>query len=207
MELVESIEKRSSIRNFSRQPVEPSDLREMVRRAALAPSINNSQPWKFIAITNQKMLKKMALIVHKKIDEMYPQAERTSANIKSLVDYYSTVFENAPAVIAVATSSYGAMADKIQDSKISHNEMNVLRNYPDIQSLGACIENMLLTAVDLGYGACWLSGSMVAKEELQKELKIEQPWSLATIVAIGKAEGATKRKEKKSLEDIFQLVQ
>lgn len=207
MELIESIEKRSSVRKFSSHPVDVSDLKEMVRLAALAPSINNSQPWKFIAITNPDMLKNMASVVHRKIDEMYPDSSDSDASIKSTIDYFSTVFENAPAVIAVATSSYDAMADKIQNSKISHDEMNAIRNYPDIQSLGACVENMLLSAVDLGYGACWLSGLMIAKEELEKEINIQKPWTLATVVAIGKAEGEIKRKEKKSIDDIFVLYQ
>jgi nitroreductase len=52
MELKEVIEKRVSIRTFTDEPVAVSDIKEIIKRAGLAPSINNSQPWKFIAITN-----------------------------------------------------------------------------------------------------------------------------------------------------------
>lgn len=66
MELKDVIEKRASIRMFSDEPVVTEDIREIVRRAGLAPSINNSQPWKFIAITNIEMIEKMGRIVQKK---------------------------------------------------------------------------------------------------------------------------------------------
>ena len=67
MQLKEAIEKRASVRQFTDGDVRDDDLREMARLAHLAPSINNSQPWRFIAVKNRGMLSEMAAAVHHKI--------------------------------------------------------------------------------------------------------------------------------------------
>ena len=63
MELKAAIEARTSIRIFSEEKVNMKDIREMVRLAGLAPSVNNYQPWRYIAITNKDLLNKMADVV------------------------------------------------------------------------------------------------------------------------------------------------
>ena len=203
MELNKAIEARKTVRKFTDGPVPVSDLKKMVKAAGLAPSVNNSQPWKFIAVTNPTKLQNMAQIVHQKIDKLYSSTDNLDSNLKATVDYFSTIFENAPSLIAVATTSYQAVSDKIKNPPLSHEEMNEQRNFPDIQSVGAAVQNLLLRAVDLGYGTCWLSGLMVAKEELEQVLQIEAPWQLTTVVAVGKPAGDKKGREKKSVDEIF----
>jgi nitroreductase len=105
-------------------------------------------------------------------------------------------------------SPYEAVIDKIlSQTAYSHEELNKLRNYPDIQTVGAAIQNILLSAVDLGYGACWLTGPMVAKEELSKILKIESPDSLIAFVAIGRPDKESKPRLKSPLENIFSIIE
>ena len=69
MELKAAIEARTSIRVYSNEPVKMDDIREMVRLAGLAPSVNNFQPWRYIAITNQDLLNRMADVVAVKIEK------------------------------------------------------------------------------------------------------------------------------------------
>jgi len=208
MELKQAIEKRTSIRKFTDEPVPIVDLKEMVRCAGLAPSVNNSQPWKFIAITNQNILQAMAKAVQIKIDTLFPHTEEKDTAIKATLNSFSTFFVNSPAVIAIAASPYEAVADRLLTSSfLTHDDLNDLRSHPDIQSIGASVQNILLAAVDMGYGACWLSGLLVAREELEKLLKIEHPWKLVTFVAVGKPVGQPKPKAKKILDEIFTLVE
>lgn len=207
MELRDSIENRASVRKFTGDEVSIEHLREMVRLAGLAPSINNSQPWRFIAITNRNVLTTMADIIHRKIADMLPDSDDDSAKRAKLqVDWFSTFFVDAPAVIAVAKCPYDAIVDHaLPKTDLTHEDVNALRGYPDIESIGASIQNLLLAAVDLGYGACWLSGPLVARDALEAELNIKSPWKLAALVAVGKADANVKQREKKTLEDIFEL--
>ncbi|MFO7827738.1 MAG: nitroreductase family protein [Bacteroidales bacterium] len=205
MELKHAIEKRTSIRNFTDEKVPVKDLKELVKRAGLAPSVNNFQPWKFYAITNKDVLNKLAVKVSERIKELPENKSIASKNVKSQVEWFATFFENAPAVIAMAMEDYESVLEK--GVNLSHEEINKLRNFPDMQSAGAAIQNILLSAVDLGYGACWLSAPMMAKEDLEKILNIENPYHLIAFVAVGKASRELQPKQKKSLDEIFKLIE
>jgi nitroreductase len=204
MDLKQSIEKRTSIRNFTDEKVPVEDLKELVRRAGLAPSVNNYQPWNFYAITNKEVLSKMAIKVSEKIKDLPSNQSIASKNVKSQVEWFATFFENAPAVIAMTMEDYESVLEKGVD--ISHDEINKLRNFPDMQSAGAAIQNMLLSAVDLGYGACWLSAPMMAKESLEEILSIKSPHHLIAFVAVGKPTRELQVKSKKPLDEIFKLI-
>jgi nitroreductase len=209
MEFKYVAERRTSIRNFTDEKVKLDDLKEMIRIAGTAPCISGEETWKFIAVTNKDVMKQMALAVKQKYSEIIPENnDQVSENVKVAVEKFSSVFLNAPVVVAVTMSPYEAVIDKIlSQTAYSHEELNKLRNYPDIQTVGAAIQNILLSAVDLGYGACWLTGPMVAKEELSKILKIESPDSLIAFVAIGRPDKESKPRLKSPLENIFSIIE
>ena len=205
MELKQAIEKRISIRSYTNEQVKEEDLREMVRRAGLSPSNNNIQPWKFIAITNRTLIKKMAEAVSKKLSEL-PLKTDTEGQKQHLarIEWYSTFFDNVPAVIALAMQFHETDLEKSFD--ISPDELIRLNNFSDFQSAGAVIQSILLSAIDLGYGACWLNGPMIAKKELESILKINKPMQLISFVAVGKPFGYPQRLNKKSLDEIFSII-
>jgi nitroreductase len=207
MELRDAIENRTSVRSFAGGAVPVEDLKEMVRLAGLAPSANNQQPWRFIAITNRELLESMAAAVMQKLESMLPDcAEDACKKAKSQVEFFSTFFAKAPVVFAVAGCPYKAVIDDALPNGVSHDEMNAMRRHPDIQSIGASVENLLLAAVDMGYGGCWLSGPLVARDSLERILGLEEPWSLTAMVALGKpAAGSATKRPRKSIEEIFEL--
>jgi nitroreductase len=209
MQLKEAIERRRSVRHFKPENIPLDDVKEMVRLAGLAPSINNAQLWKFTAVINKDVIKKMSDLVNGKIaDLLNAQESDKSDRIKSSVSHFSTVFTDAPVVIAVQMKPYDAIVDTILEaSGLSHDEMNKMRNYPDVQSIGASIENIMLAATSLGYGCCWLTGLLVAREELEPILGITSPYRLAACVAVGRALESLPAREKLPLESIFNVIE
>lgn len=205
MELYKVLDRRMSFRSFSPEPVEEGDLEELVRCAMLAPSISNAQPWRFIAITNRDLLTKMAEAVNQKINDLWGDGPEGA---RHAVTHFSTFFAEAPALIAVVELPYTSVGDKLaMAAQMSHEDLNRLRGYPAIQSIGAAVENMLLRATDMEYGSCWLSGMMVAREELEKLLDIQSPEKLVTAVAIGRpGPDYPEPKPRKSLGEIFTLI-
>lgn len=205
MELKQAIELRASNRAFLNEPIPVNDLKELVRRAGLAPSVNNYQPWIFYAITKTDLLSKMAVKVAVKLKEIPTNSSVAAKNVLSQVEWFATFFENAPAVIAIAMEEYESVLEL--GVQMSHEEINKMRNYPDMQSAGAAIQNILLSAVEMGYGACWLSAPMVAKAELEELIGIQSPSHLIAFVAIGKPSKAIQAKPKKDLAEIFRLIE
>lgn len=55
----ELIQKRESCRDYDTRPVEKEKLERCVEAARLAPSACNSQPWKYLVVTNPEMVKKL----------------------------------------------------------------------------------------------------------------------------------------------------
>jgi nitroreductase len=52
MSVQDAIESRRSIRHYDPKPIPESDILEILRLAGLAPSSNNTQPWRFVVVTN-----------------------------------------------------------------------------------------------------------------------------------------------------------
>ena len=204
MEFKEVIEKRTSIRSFSPDPVPVEDIREMIRLAGLAPSVNNYQPWSFILVTNKKVMNKLATVIGEKIESYPSKDSKLSANVTRQVEWYSTFFRDAPALVVVVLEKYESVWEK--SVELGHDEINRIRNYPDIQSTGACIQNLLLAAVDMGYGGCWLSGPMVAREEIESMLEVKAPSLVLSFVALGKASKDFKPKGKENLGEKIRII-
>jgi nitroreductase len=55
----------------------------------------------------------------------------------------------------------------------------------DLQSTGACIQNMLLAATSLGVGTCWLGEILNERSKVQTLLKTSSNLRLEAVVAVG----------------------
>lgn len=68
----EAITTRRSIRTFVQEPLDPNDLREILRLASLAPSAWNAQTWRFAVVQDPALKEGLR-------DAAYGQAQITSA--------------------------------------------------------------------------------------------------------------------------------
>lgn len=208
MELQAAIETRSSVRSFSTEPVATEHLRQMVRLAGTAPSVNNSQPWRYVAVTNSELKRRMAQAVNDQLDAMMDvlQQHLSADGIATLRDN-CTLFAQAAAVVVAAWRHYEALLDHVlAHNALTHEEAHALRGYPDVVSLGASVQNLMLAATDLGYGTCWLTGPLVARPRLEALLHISSPWRIGAIIAVGKPALPTQQSAKKPVDDIFELL-
>lgn len=205
MDLLDVIQRRFSVRQFEHKEVPIDVLTELVQRAELAPTVNNQHHFRYTVVTNAAMLKKLGAVVGTTVDDIFPDDSlEDKQSTKKMIKKMSTFFQDAPSVIFISMKPYRAVADRLTHrNQEFHEELNHQRNFPDIQSLGAVIQTILLSAVDLGFGGCWLSGLMVAQEELEKQLDIHGKYHLAAAVAIGMP---AKMKTPKDLPDISDRI-
>jgi nitroreductase len=209
MEFRELVEQRWSCRQFRPDPVRPEDLREMVRLATQAPSPANAQPWHFVAVTNRDTIREMARLAREQFEQTLPDRDDEKAQrAKESVEWYSTFYRDAPAVVAVAMSTYRAVIDDALegDPSLTHDAMNEIRMRPDIQCIGAAMEHLLLAAVDLGYAGCWVSGPLMARAKVERLLDIRPPYQLIALAAIGKpAVKPSRPMPRRPLDEVFEL--
>jgi len=73
----------------------------------------------------------------------------------------------------------------------------------DLMAIGACIQNMLLTAASLKLGACWLGEIINRKKEVGEYLKLEKNIEIMAVVALGFPGEKVKQTLRKPLESLI----
>ncbi|GAB4272601.1 MAG: nitroreductase family protein [Candidatus Rifleibacteriota bacterium] len=200
MEFYELVFARRTVRRFSPEPLRQATLEKILKAGLAAPSPNNSIPWSISVITNGEIIQKMKAAVHEKLDLMFPNVSPENKPTLDKIKLFSTIFANAPVVLAIFTKPYKApIHDLLIESEISSEQISKWRRYPELQATGALVQNMLLAATEEGIGSCWISGALVAKKELEDLLNAKD-LCIETLVALGYQDSQPHPKEPLDLE-------
>lgn len=202
MDFSKLVQTRRSVRKFLPDSISRQDILEILDLAIQAPSAGNDQMWRFRVIQNGKIKNDMAEVISRKLTEL---ADKTGASPERVTPVIraATLFTGAPAVIAVTTAPYRSNADSMLEAAgLSADEIDKLRVRPDLQSIGAVIQTLLLASWNKGLGTCWMCGPNIARPELEELLKIESPQSLAALVAIGKPAIVPASRGRLSVEEV-----
>ncbi len=108
----------------------------------------------------------------------------TKVELSKLTNY-GYIINNAPLLIAV-------FLDKD----------NMYHYTKDVQSIGACIQNMLLAIHAMGLGAVWLGEILKNKEMVNKILEAPDSYELMAVVALGHPAQNERTSERKSLDEL-----
>ncbi|MFZ5950348.1 MAG: nitroreductase family protein [Candidatus Rifleibacteriota bacterium] len=200
MEFSELVFARRTIRRFTPEPLRQATLEKILRAGLAAPSPNNSVPWSISVITNGEVIQKMREVVHHKLDGMFANISADHKSTLEKIKVFSSVFANAPVVLAIFTKDYHApIHDLMAEANLNADQVSDLRRHPELQATGALVQNMLLAATEEGLGTCWISGALVARKELEKILKAGD-LHLETLVALGHHDSQPHPKEPLDLE-------
>jgi nitroreductase len=60
METWDALRARRNVRTFTRQPIEPHDLDQILEAGRRAPSASNWQPWDFVVVTDREQLRRLS---------------------------------------------------------------------------------------------------------------------------------------------------
>jgi nitroreductase len=205
MEFRELAMTRRSVRKFRPEPVPKSEIVDIISTAISAPSAGNEQMWHFTVLTEAALKQQLAQII---IDKLAALAEQSNTCDQPKGIAPSAIFfKDAPCVIAVTTGLYRSKADNLLEAAgYSDQEIDVLRCRPDLQSIGAVIQMVLLAAWEKGYGTCWMTGPMVGRPELEACLNVEKPRSLAALIALGKPEFVPASRGRKPIEEVITFL-
>lgn len=119
MEVMESIEKRRSIRSYQDKEVEAEKIEKILEAGRLAPSASNRQEWRYIVVKEKKTRQLLA---------------EAAANQSFVAE--------APVIIVCCAETDEHVMGCGQ------------KCYPI--DLAISIEQMVLEAVELGLGSCWI---------------------------------------------------
>ncbi|MBW2328484.1 MAG: nitroreductase [Deltaproteobacteria bacterium] len=104
----------------------------------------------------------------------------------ALLTHYAHIVHGSPALIAVYLDQ-----KKMYDSVKDH------------QAAGACIQNMLLTAHELGLGAVWLGQILKNKNRVNDVLQLSNQYDLMAILAFGYPKHRNQQSRRQPLTDFI----
>lgn len=73
----------------------------------------------------------------------------------------------------------------------------------DVQSCGAAIQNMLLTAHEMGIGSCWVGSLLEKADDINKILNIDNSLELMSVVSLGYGRGNPTNVGRKDINDFL----
>lgn len=153
--LIEIIQKRHSVRKFEDKAIDNDTIISIVEAARYAPSACNSQPWRFVAVTEKSLIKD---IVDKGLGGVVPNKWAASA----------------PAIIL------GCARLNLLTHYIGESVKGI--HYHQID-LGIAMEHMVLRATEMGLGTCWIG--WFKEKKIKKILHIPKDWKIISLLALG----------------------
>jgi nitroreductase len=200
---------RRSIRKYSEQDVQIEEIIKCINTAVTAPSGCNSQCWYFVIIHNKSKLDQIAKCIEDKI-----RKEFYDLGLNDNLQYIDgkvrgvTFFKDAPVCIAVYLTDMDYYDQKMETAYtnhgITHNDFLHKLGNPDLLSIGAAIQTMLLAFHEKQLGACWMNEPLIAKDEIEDILGKK---GLISLIPVGYPLYSPKNKEYKSLSDIIEIIQ
>lgn len=150
------VRKRRSVRRFKPDPVPDEMIRSCVEAARLAPSAENVQPWRFVAVRTPEQRARLA--------------EAAFSGIYAFTRWAA----EAPAIVAMS-ARLDFLANRI-GAHLQGTQYYLL-------DLGIAGEHLMLRAVELGLGGCWI-GWFDAKRA-GRALGIPRGERLTSLFALG----------------------
>lgn len=187
MNTLDAISQRRSIRRFKDTPVPRAMIEKILEAATRAPSAKNRQPWRFVVLQGAAK-DRLAQLMLEGAARLKAMGEDSGS-----CEWSARVVAHAPVTILVFNTAH------------AHDGLffeNPIYNAPDIQSIGAAIQNMLLAAEELGLGSLWIADVLYAYCAIREWIGTRQ--ELVAAVALGypdEAPGPRPRKPWRELTE------
>lgn len=179
MRFLDLVKTRQSVRQYLKKPIEREKVERCLEAARLAPSTNNSQPWRFVVIDEPKLKE---LIARKTFSKFI------SFNRFSL---------QAPVLIILIS----------RRTKIAIKIGGIIKDKQfELIDIGIAAEHFCLQAAEEGLGTCMLG--WFDEKGIKKILKIPPKRRIELIITLGYPElEKIRSKKRKTLDRIISYNQ
>ncbi|PVX24607.1 MAG: nitroreductase [Candidatus Bathyarchaeum sp.] len=182
MDVFCAIKKRRSIRKFTSESVSEHQIEQLMEVAQLAPSGCNVQPWRFLVVKDKHLKQKLcAASFNQKFVEEAPiiivccgdlsSWKKTKQHTQELLSVRD-VHLNKETEEALMDRVNRAVLAKMQE-RISSTLLNV----------AIAIEHIVLEAVELGLGSCWVR--LFDENQVKQLLHLHKNLCVVALLPIG----------------------
>lgn len=181
MEVHEAISKRRSIRKFKPDPVPEEYVEKLLEAARLAPSGSNLQPARYVLIKSAESRQKLSectplpfvakapVVIACCVDKRAAgKAEERFRELKEAQAFLDTPLDNVD-------------AENYNKNRRSMDEA-ALKAYFGLNA-AISIEHIVLQAVELGLGSCWVM--MFDRDKVRKLIDIDEGYDIVALLPVG----------------------
>ncbi len=187
MSVFDLISSRRSIRKYKADPIPEESLRRILQAGILAPSGNNRQTWTFYVVQGDKRAEMV-----ERLNEGLANRVTEGEDIAGAKHSFD-IMAQAPVTIFVfrpnRTAPWPAASQRQHFSDVV-----------DVQSVGSCIQNMLLMAEEMGIGSLWICDVFSAYKELSDWLG--ESTEMIAALSLGMADEHPAARKRKSFDEV-----
>lgn len=168
MELMEAINNRRSVRNYTNVKVANNLIEDLLQAAVQAPSAMNAQPWAYAVIQDDVLLKEYSTRTKQYLLDLLDKTP--------LLNRYKAMFENPDFNIFYNARSLIIILANVEEG-FHHNA----------EDCCLAAQNLMLTAHSLGLGTCWVgfARAFLNLPDVQKELDIPSNYEVVAPIIVG----------------------
>lgn len=203
---------RRSIRQWKTASVPEDLVIRALELATWAPNSGNHQPYKIIIVRDREIIHAIADAVQKKTDLVasWPEAD----SLRDVVDRWratTAFFRDAPICVAFFMAQYISTADKILGARTANDpEASAMLEARKIgssalQTMGALISHFLLVLHTFGLGACWMTGPVQAKQEIENLLGNPPAMDFVALVPVGYPDAIPDAPGRRPIQELIEL--
>ncbi len=172
------VEQRRSIRSFTAEPVDRAALDSLIEAACLAPAPHHSRPWRFVVIDTDDAKLALARGMGAQWKADLEGDGMAGDRIAELVAASHAKITGAPALVLACLTWNGL--DRYPDEARQRAEWGMA-----LLSLGAAVENLMLSAAAIGLASCWVAAPIFCPEAARDALQLPAEWLPHALVLVG----------------------
>jgi iodotyrosine deiodinase len=188
MEFIEVVVKRRSVRRFKEDPIGNGVIERILDAGRWAPSAGNSQPWRFVVITEigiKKGIAENSTRFSKEAWRNFP-AERARYLAEHGGSWDKSVMARVPVLVAVCFRP----VENIRDELIP-------------ASVWMAVQNILLASTDEGLGSCVYTFYDTQEEDrIRETLRVPKDYRVACLIQLGHGKTTALTPSRKPLNEI-----
>ena len=177
-DFLQIVQSRRSVRQYTRQPVPPAMVDQVLSAAMWAPSAHNRQPWRWAVVSLPEHKERLARAMGARLRADRLAEGEAPATVEAALARSYTRLTTAPVLVAACSTLAGVEAPP--GSRLWRAEQAMT-----LQSVAAAIQNLLLAAQAAGLGACWLCAPLFCPEVVREALGLPGDWEPQALITLG----------------------
>ncbi|MCS7054678.1 MAG: nitroreductase family protein [Thermoflexales bacterium] len=191
---MDAIARRRMIRRYSDRTLPRELVIALLEAATRAPSPHNRQPWRFAVLTGNARVRLAIAMGERLREDLTRDGVAPEQIARDVARSYQRITSAPVCLLACMT---------LRDMDVYSDERrNAAERWMAGQAVAAALQNVLLTATDLGLGACWMCAPLFCPQTVIQTLGLPEDWQPQALITLGYPADAGKPRDRRPVDEV-----